>query len=412
MTSRPWLLVGLLWVVALLNYLDRQVVFSLFPLLKKELGATDVQLGLTSTVFLWVYGGLSPFTGYLADRFGRVRVILISLAVWSTVTLLTGFARNMNELLIARALMGISEACYLPAALALIVEAHPASSRSLATGVHQSGLYTGIILGGAWGGWMGERYGWRPVFLILGIIGVVYVAVLASRLRVGPKSSVLNVGTAPVGFLNSLRSLLRLPGFTLLTLAFMAFSIQSWIIYTWLPIYLYERFGLTLAQAGFASTFYIQVASFGGILFGGWLADRWSRAYQRGRLLTQIAGLAGAAPFIFLIGYTNSFAMLIVALVIYGLGRGLYDANTMPVMSQIVKPEMRATGYGIFNLVGCVVGGVAAAAAGSLKAVVGLSIAFQCSAAILFIGALLLWFVPVGMAPVIGAREDVPVRAQ
>lgn len=389
---RPWLLVALLWVVALLNYLDRQVIFSLFPLLQNDLRASDVQLGLTSTVFLWVYGGLSPFAGYVADRFGRARVIIVSLAVWSVVTWLTGMTRNMNELLVARALMGISEACYLPAALALIVESHPEKSRSLAAGVHQSGLYTGMILGGAWGGWMGDHYGWRPVFTLLGAVGVVYFVVLWFAFRnVRPQAVTAN---AP-NFSQSLRELVALPGFLLLTIVFTAFAIQNWIVYTWLPVYLYERFGMSLATAGFSATFYIQIASFAGILAGGWLADRWSRSSPRGRLMTQVLGLAIGAPFLFLIGFTASFPLLIVALITYGLGRGLYDANTMPVLSQIAAPHLRSTGYGIFNMAGCIVGGVAAAAAGSLKSVVGLSIAFQISAVILMLGAALLWLVPV-----------------
>jgi MFS family permease len=388
---KPWLLVAVLWVVALLNYLDRQVIFSLFPLLQKDLGATDMQLGLTSTVFLWVYGLLSPFAGYLADRFGRARIIIVSLLVWSIVTWLTGIARSMNELLIARAVMGISEACYLPAALALIVESHPEKSRSLAAGVHQSGLYTGMILGGAWGGWMGDHYGWRPVFTILGLMGVGYFVVLWLALR---NSSSQVIGVQPPNFLGSLRTLLALPGFLTLTCVFTAFAIQNWLVYTWLPVYLYERFGMSLATAGFSATFYIQVAGFAGILAGGWMADRWSQTTPRGRILTQVLGLAIGAPFLFLIGFTASYPLLVIALIAYGLGRGLYDANTMPVLSQIADPHLRSTGYGIFNMAGCIVGGVAAAAAGSLKSIIGLSAAFQISAGILFVAAAMLWRVP------------------
>jgi MFS family permease len=395
MKTRPWLLVALLWVVALLNYLDRQVIFSLFPLLKQDLRASDVELGLTSTVFLWVYGLLSPFAGYLADRFGRVRVILVSLLVWSVVTYLTGLARNMSELLIARALMGISEACYLPAALALIVESHGERSRSLAAGLHQSGLYTGMIMGGAWGGWMGDHYGWRPVFTLLGAAGVVYFVVLFFALR-GSGSD--RASAEAPNLIGSLRTLVALPGFLVLTMVFTAFAVQNWIVYTWLPVYLYERFNMSLANAGFSATFYIQVAGFGGILVGGWLADRWSQATARGRLMTQVLGLGIGAPFLFLMGTTASFPLLVVALITYGFGRGLYDANTMPVLSQIAPPNLRATGYGIFNLAGCVVGGVGAAAAGSLKSVLGLSAAFQISGGILLIGAVLLWLVPIGRA--------------
>ena len=178
-----WLVVGLLWVVAMLNYLDRQVIFSLFPPIRADLKATDFQLGLLGAAFLWVYGLLSPFSGYLADKYDRVKVILVSLFVWSAVTWLTGHARGFNELLFARGLMGISEAAYLPAALALIADYHKPATRSLATGIHQSGLYAGIALGGVFGGWMGEHYGWRAAFASLGLVGVAYAVVLLFFLK-------------------------------------------------------------------------------------------------------------------------------------------------------------------------------------------------------------------------------------
>ncbi|MBI1896758.1 MAG: MFS transporter [Acidobacteria bacterium] len=379
-----WLLVGLLWVVALLNYLDRQVIFSVFPLLEADLKLTAGELGLLSTVFLWVYGILSPFAGYLADRLGRARMILVSLLVWSLVTWATGHARNFAELIMARALMGISEACYLPAALGLIADYHGPRSRSLATGLHQSGLYAGIILGGAGGGWMGERYGWRLAFTILGVAGILYFLVLRRLLKAPPRQE---GETAPPPLLLSFRKLASLPGFLAMTAVFSAVSIANWIVYTWLPLYLYERFGMSLALAGFSATFYIQAASFAGILAGGWLADSWSRRTTRGRLMTQALGLAAAAPFLFVIGVTGSQALLITALIVFGLGRGLYDCNTMPTLCQIAQPDLRSTGYGIFNFAACLAGGVAAALAGYLKAAVGLGAAFETAAILLLVSA-------------------------
>ena len=169
--SRRWLLVAFLWVVALLNYLDRQVIFTLFPLLRADLGLTNIELGLLSTVFLWVYAILSPFTGFLADRFGRERLIIVSLFVWSAVTWATALSHSVGALLLARGVMGLSEACYLPAALALINDHHDDRTRSRASGLHQSGIYFGAIAGGTLGGWMGERLGWRMVFMVLGAAG-------------------------------------------------------------------------------------------------------------------------------------------------------------------------------------------------------------------------------------------------
>jgi predicted MFS family arabinose efflux permease len=290
----------------------------------------------------------------------------------------------------ARAAMGVSEAFYLPAALALIVEAHPAKSRSLAAGIHQSGLYTGMILGGAWGGWMGDHHGWRPVFTVLGAIGIAYFVVLWFALRSPGRP-------APPAecprMLRSFQALANRKGFLLLTTVFGGVSVANWLVYTWLPTFLHERFHMNLAEAGFSATFYVQAASYAGILVGGVLSDRWAARTQRGRIFTQALGLSAAAPFLFLIGFAADFSLLVVAFLVFGFGRGLYDCNTMPVLSQIAPVHLRATGYGIFNMVGCLVGGVTAAFAGFFKQAIGLGSAFALAAALAFGCALLLLFV-------------------
>ncbi|HEU0184458.1 MAG TPA: MFS transporter, partial [Blastocatellia bacterium] len=383
-----WAVVALLWVVALLNYLDRQIIFSVFPLLKADLRLSDAELGLLGSAFLWVYALLSPISGFLADRFGRVRIIIVSLLVWSMVTWLTRYARSFDELIATRALMGLSEACYIPAALALIADYHSKGRLSLASGIHTSGIYVGIILGGAGGGWMGERFGWRFAFAALGAFGVVYTLILLLTLR-GTKTAKREEAAKPQ-FLPALRELLSLPGFKTLLLVFASFSLANWAIYTWLPNYLYERFNMKLAAAGFSATFYIQVASFGGILLGGWMADRWNQVSARGRVLTQCIGVALAAPCLFLVGFTSSTAPLIAGLIVFGLGRGFYDCNTMPVLSQIARSDLRATGYGILNMAGTLTGGVIAAVAGALKTRIGLGGVFQIAALLLLISAVTL----------------------
>ncbi len=390
----PWVLVAILWFIFLLNYLDREVIFSIFPLLQSNLKLSDLELGLLSTSFLWVYAIASPLTGYLADRFGRKKVIVASLMVWSLMTWATGKARNFRELLCVRGLMGVSEAAYLPAGLALIADHHSERTRSLATGIHFSGAYAGIVLGGVAGGWIGEHYGWRPAFTFLGFIGVAYAIVALLGLREKP-ATVPPAEDRPTAakprLASSLRKLLALHGFATLTLVFGVMSIANWLVYTWMPIYLYERFHMSLLSAGFSATIYIQAGSVGGILVGGMLADRWVTRWARGRLLTQAAGLALAAPFLFLAGMTGSGWVLLSALSIFGIGRGSYDCSCMPVLSQIAGPELRATGYGVFNFVGTFVGGVAAAAAGALQHSIGLGGTMEAAGCLLMIAALLLF---------------------
>ncbi|MDQ6706699.1 MAG: MFS transporter, partial [Acidobacteriota bacterium] len=341
----PWVVVALLWVVGLLNYLDRQVIFSLFPLLRSDLGLSDTQLGFIGTAFLWVYAAASPFSGFLGDRYGPKRVIVASLLIWSGVTWATGFARTFPELLATRALMGISEACYLPAGLAMIAAYHGDATRSRATGLHFSGIYVGIVIGGIGGGWVGQHYGWRAAFFVLGVVGILYSLVLLPSL----KDRQPTFRTNHMAFWSSAKTVVSTPGVPKFLTVFGAKSTADWLVYTWVPLYLYERFHMSLAESGFSATFYAQAASFAGILLGGWLADRWSQSNAAGRALTQAAGLAAAAPFLFAAGVTSSSFVLIASLAVFGLGRGMFDANAMPVLCQLVPPELRGTGYGLLN---------------------------------------------------------------
>jgi len=386
MVSSRWLPVALLWVVALLNYLDRQVIFSLFPLLQKDLQLSSLQLGLLSTAFLWIYAAASPLGGFLADRYGRKRVVVVSLLLWSAITWATGQARSLNELLAARAFMGLSEACYLPAALALIAAHHTGATRSLATGIHQSGIYAGIVLGGVGGGWLGERFGWRFPFTVLGLIGLGYCVFLL-LLKEAPGEPSERSG---VSLTHTASHLLRKPAFLALLAVFAATSIANWLIYTWMPVYLYEKFGMSLAQAGFSATFYMQAGSFAGILAGGALADRWSRTNSNGRVFTQALGLVAAAPFLILAGVTGTPVVLLAGLAVFGIARGMYDCNWMPVLCQIAPSQMRSTGYGLLNMAGTFAGGTVAALAGGLKATLGIGMMLQAAGAILLLSALLL----------------------
>ena len=385
-----WVIVALLWAVVLLNYLDRQVIFSLFPLLRSDLRLSDAELGLVSSAFLWVYGLASPMAGYLSDRLGHRRLILFSLFVWSAVTALTGLARNFGELVLARAAMGLSEACYIPAALTLIAAHHTEATRARAVGFHQSGIYFGIVLGGLGGGWMGEHYGWRPVFYLLGAVGVAYCLFLMRKL-------VTSADSAPVSsesFRGSAAGLLRVPGFKIVLAVFAVTSLANWLVYTWLPLFLYERFSLSLTSAGFAATFYVQVMAVVGIALGGWVSDLWTAREARARIWVQAIGLTVAGPFLILSGLASTPVVLYLALVAFGLGRGIYDSNIMPVLCRLVGDGKRATAYGILNFAGVMTGGLAAYAAGAVKSTIGLAGAMQIAGALVLISAAVILGIP------------------
>lgn len=393
-----WIVVALLWVTVVLNYVDRQALFSVFPLIRGDLGLSNLQLGLLSSVFLWAYGLVSPFLGFLGDRLGRKKVIVPSLMLWSLATWLTGLARNFHELFLARALMGISEACYLPAALAMITDYHSERSRSLATAIHQTGIYAGLVLGGVGGAWLGQEYGWRVAFTALGAIGVLYMGVLYFSLKESMPPS-QRLGEPKPRLMSSARELLSKRDFLIMMAAFSAVSMANWILYTWLPIYFYDRFQMSLRTAGFSATFYLQVAGVGGTIVGGRLADAWSRSSGRGRLLTQIVGLAAAGPCLILVGYTDHPSVLIGGLVGFGLCKGFYECNVMPVLCNIARPELRSTGFGILNFAASSTAGLTAAAAGGLRSVIGLGGVMQVSGIVLFLAAMLLGRVRLTPAP-------------
>ena len=384
-----WLLPVLLCLVLTLNYLDRQVIFSLVPLIRNDVGISDIEIGLLGTTFLFVYGFLSPFAGYLSDRFDRRKIILTSLLLWSALTWVTGQARNISQLLAARGLMGFSEAFYLPAAQALIADCHAEGTRSRAISIHWSGLYFGAAFGGVFGGAIGERFGWRFVFTILGITGIAYgVVLLAVLFRA--KWSMSSGASSNPRFFRSFIELWRLPNFALHCSLTAVASIARWIVYAWLPLYLYERFHQSLAVAGFTATFYLQAASVCGILAGRWLADRWSRTSDRGRLRTQFLGLIVAGPCLCVAGLTLSLRVLVIALLATGIGWGFQDGNTMPVMCQLTPPRLWATGQGVYNSVSCFVAGAMLLLSGVLKFTLGIGGAIAVSGVIVFVCAILL----------------------
>jgi MFS family permease len=380
----PWILLVLLWGVAMLNYLDRQVIFSIFPLLEKDLNATSIQLGLTGTLFLLTYGLASPFAGFAADKFGQGRVITASLIIWSAASLAAGHAHSMHQMLWTRATMGLSEAFYIPAALGLLVKIHEERFRSLASGIHQTGCYAGIIAGGTLGGMAEHDYSWRSLFYVLGLIGVVYSLVIWLALH--PNRDGRSGATIAPNF----AILLRSTPLRVYTVVFMAFSVATWMLYIWLPLYLYEHFHMSLLSAGFEATFWIQTASFAGAFAGGAVADRFAKRYKNARVIVQACGLGLAFPFLLLLSHTQSQIVVVIALITVGFGRGCFDANTAPILGQMIGVERCSSGYGILNCAGCITAGLTTLVGGWLRQHLSFSFAFVAAGLVLCAGTVCL----------------------
>ena len=360
-----WVVVGLLVPVAFLNYLDRQLLASMKFSVTGDIPdiALEAQWGTVLALFKWVYACASPIGGFLADRFSRRHVIGVSLLVWSAVTWMTGQVETYDQLLATRALMGVSEAFYIPTALALISEFHQGDTRSRAVGLHQMGIYLGVIVGG-FGGYAADNpsLGWRWAFELCGVVGVLYAVPLFLVLRNAPVRVAAQAAEAPATVRHIGRELLGNPAFILLVFYFTLPAMAGWIVRDWMPAILRAEFGIGQGLAGVSATVYWQVAAIAGAIGGGWLADRWMRRTARGRIYTSALGMALIVPAMFGVGYAPETGLLWVAvvfLIMFGVGWGFFDANNMPILCQIARPSLRATGYGIMNFVSIGCGGLA-----------------------------------------------------
>jgi MFS family permease len=359
-----WIIVALLVPVALLNYLDRQMLAAMKFSVMRDIPdiSLEANWGKILATFKWVYAFLSPVGGYLADRFSRRYVIAGSLLVWSAVTWATGHVTSYEQLLTARAVMGVSEAFYMPAALALIADFHRGLTRSRAIGLHQMGIYVGVIIGG-FSGYAADNpsLGWRWAFDACGLVGIIYALPLFFLLRNATRSRTEESSARPTPFA-ALKELLGNASFILLVLYFTLPALAGWVVRDWMPAILKAEFNIGQGKAGVSATLYWQVAAIVGAILGGWLADRWMRRTERGRIYASAIGMSLIVPAMFGVGYapkTGVLAVAIVFLILFGLGWGFFDCNNMPILCQIARPELRSTGYGIMNLVSISCGGFA-----------------------------------------------------
>ena len=358
----PWLVVALLWVVALLNYMDRQMLSTMQDAMKLDI--VELQkaeaFGALMAVFLWIYGIVSPFAGVVADRVSRKKLVVGSLFVWSAVTYLMGYATDFTQLYWLRALMGVSEALYIPSALSLIADWHEGKSRSLAIGIHMTGLYVGQAVGG-FGATIAATFSWHSTFYWFGIIGIAYSVVLALLLHDKPKTATI-ASPDPATLMkkeslwSGLSVVLSTWAFWVILIYFAVPSLPGWATKNWLPTLFADSLGLEMAQAGPMSTITIAASSFVGVLLGGVLSDKWVFRNIRGRIYTSAIGLGMTIPALVLLGFGHSVVAVVGAGMLFGIGFGMFDANNMPILCQIISAKYRATAYGIMNMVGVFAG--------------------------------------------------------
>lgn len=393
-----WCVIAMLWFVCFLNYADRQAIFALFPLLRVEFHLSDMQLALVGSSFMWMYAAFGPVAGWLGDRLSRKWLIQAGLLFWFCVTAATILAHQYWQLVVLRALGGISEAVYFPAAMSLIGGYHGPETRSRAMSLHQSAVYVGAVGGGALASILGEHFGWRANFIFFGGLGLCLSFVLLAFLKEPPRGfhatpDVIAAGEpARLSLHKTFAELLASPLVLRLIVAFIGANFVAMIFMVWLPTFLFSKFHMSLAMAGFSATIYLQAASVAGVLCGGVLADIFARGDRGGRMRIQAFGLLLGVLFLFLIGHTFSVRILIAGMIGFGFSKGIYESNLWASLYDVVRPERRAAAVGIMNSLGWLGGGLAplAIAVGSQRFDMGTRLSAT-SLIYVFVAAILLW---------------------
>lgn len=362
--SYPWIVVGLLWFVALLNYLDRQMLSTMKPAMMLDIPelAKAENFGRLMAIFLWIYAWMSPISGVIADRLNRKKIIIGSLFVWSAVTMAMGYAATFDQIYVLRAIMGVSEAFYIPAALSLIADYHQGHTRSFAIAIHTTGIYLGQALGG-FGATLSEHFSWHFTFYSVGMIGVAYSVVLIFFIQEKKgydfdSSQKIGIGKEFRQMFKGLGILFGNISFWVLLFYFSAPSLPGWAAKNWLPTLFSETLHLDMALAGPMATVTIAMSSFVGVLVGGFISDKWVMRHLKGRIYTSVIGLTLTIPALFLLGSGISLEAIVAGGMLFGLGFGIFDTNNMPILCQFVPARYRATGYGIMNLAGISAGAV------------------------------------------------------
>lgn len=361
-----WTTVALLWMVCVFNYADRQAIFSVFPLLRHDLGLDAVQLGVVGSSFMWLYALSGPMAGITGDRLSRKKVILAALIFWSLATALTSFCQTYWQLVVCRALGGFSEAFYFPAAMSMLSDYHRSQTRSRAMSIHQSGVYIGTIGGASIAGWLAQMQGWRPMFTIFGGLGILLALALSFLLQEPTR-------TIPSTEPRDTKSRLLNPRVLLLICGFICANFVASAFLSWMPSYLYDKFKMSLSVAGWNATAFIQSASLVGVLTGGWLADRYTGKYPAARMWTQAAGLLCGIPFLYFTGQAKQVPLLIVWMTCFGLCKGLYDSNIFASLYDAAPVGRRAVAVGLLNSFGWLGGGFAPVLLAKWSAVWGMS---------------------------------------
>lgn len=389
-----WEVLALLWMAFFLNQADRQIYNTLLVPIKESLKLTDGEAGLIATLFSLVFAVLVPLSGFVADKLSRKWIIVFSIMLWSGATIISGACTGLVLFIIFRSIAtGMGEATFGPANYSTIADYHDEDTRGTAMSIHQTSYYFGVIVSGLLAGWIGEMWGWRSAFFIFGTVGVLHGFIIIWRLhdKVQPEVQKTVDKKNDVKFLDSMAILFKTPTALILTIGFacLIFVLQGYL--TWTPTFLHEKFGMDLASAGFNSMFYTHIAAFVGILLAGRISDKLAHFKPACRILMQSCGLLVAAPFIVLMGYSSDMWMVYLGLAGFGFARAFFDANTYPVLYDVIPVKFHASAAGVMLFLGFGVGSLSPLVLGVLKPVLGLSMGISLLAVVWIFGSFLLF---------------------
>ena len=328
-----------LTLINFVNWIDRQIVYPLFPLIKNDFHVSYAQLGCLVAAFSVVHALGSFGLGRLADLTSRKKVISYGIAFWSAATFMSGVAPSFRSLLVCRAAVGVGEAAYAPAGNAMISAVFPKGVRARVQGFFDLGMFTGGALGLALGAILAQSVGWRPAFFIVGVPGVLLALSVRGLPEQSQKSETEKV---------SMRELARIPAylFVLVSGWFSAFAGYTYVIWGAEFVYRYKAF--SLRQAGILLGSVMLVAGILGVISGACVADRLAKTVVWGRALTPAIGFLASAPFILGALHTGSKFTVLFLLFTGTFFMTWYHGPVTAVIHDLTPPRNHASAIGLY----------------------------------------------------------------
>jgi len=330
-----WQLIAFLWFCYVLNQADRQVVYTLFPALQKTFGFSNAVLGLTGALFLWVFGVFSPIAGVLGDRFSKTTLVLGSLTVWSFLPFCRGCRQTDRSCWSAERYLEFQNRF---SCLQVMRSSRQRMDRARARGrLRFSGpaSLVGVAIGGSTSAFIAQKFDWRVSFWLLGGMGILFAIPLSRFFRRMP-AEFAEIESGPRADLRSFFVLFKIPTVRIIAFAIAVATFGLFLVYTWLPTFLYDKFQIGLARAGFEASVYPQIGTACGLLVGGWLADRYNPRVKASRFGVIVTALFCGAPCMFLLGWTGRLAEARLAAMAVGFFAGFITGNQAAATFDVV----------------------------------------------------------------------------